>query len=44
MYPQADFEGAEQRLRQFLIYRFGGSDEYIQQAEEMQGYLAYRPI
>lgn len=30
MYPQDDWEGAEERLREFLIYRFGGSDRYIQ--------------
>jgi hemoglobin len=29
MYPQEDLAGAEQRLRDFLIYRFGGSDRYI---------------
>ncbi len=29
MYPKADLEGAEQRLRDFLIYRFGGPDRYI---------------
>jgi hemoglobin len=31
MYPKNDWEGAEQRLRDFLIYRFGGSDRYIQE-------------
>lgn len=31
MYPADDWEGAEQRLRDFLIYRFGGSDRYIQE-------------
>ena len=30
MYPHDDWEGAELRLRDFLIYRFGGSDQYIQ--------------
>jgi hemoglobin len=30
MYPAADLEGAEQRLRDFLIYRFGGSPRYIE--------------
>ena len=29
MYPQDDWEGAEKRLRDFLIYRFGGSDRYL---------------
>lgn len=31
MYPQDDWEGAESRLRDFLIYRLGGSDRYIQE-------------
>lgn len=31
MYPEDDWDGAEKRLRDFLIYRFGGSDRYIQE-------------
>lgn len=31
MYPAEDLLGAEQRLRDFLIYRFGGPQQYIQQ-------------
>ena len=31
MYPRHDFSGAEQRLRDFLIYRFGGPPRYIQE-------------
>jgi hemoglobin len=31
MYPADDLEGAEQRLRDFLIYRFGGPQRYIEQ-------------
>jgi len=31
MYPEGDFQGAEQRLRDFLIYRFGGPPVYIEQ-------------
>ena len=31
MYPAADLTGAEQRLRQFLMFRFGGSMEYVEQ-------------
>ncbi len=31
MYPEHDRAGAEQRLRDFLIYRFGGSPRYIEQ-------------
>jgi hemoglobin len=29
MYPPADLAGAEERLRGFLIYRFGGPTDYI---------------
>jgi hemoglobin len=28
MYPDGDFAGAEKRLREFLIQRFGGPDTY----------------
>jgi hemoglobin len=31
MYPEADRKGAEQRLRDFLVYRFGGPERYIAQ-------------
>jgi hemoglobin len=31
MYPAHDLAGAEQRLRDFLIYRFGGPETYIQE-------------
>ncbi len=31
MYPEADLEGAERRLRDFLIFRFGGPSHYIEQ-------------
>jgi hemoglobin len=31
MYPKEDREGAEHRLRDFLIYRFGGPQRYIEQ-------------
>jgi len=31
MYPDDDWEGAEERMRDFLIFRFGGSDKYIQE-------------
>ena len=31
MYPKEDLAGAEQRLRDFLIYRFGGPQRYIEQ-------------
>ncbi len=31
MYPHDDWDGAEQRLANFLIYRFGGSPAYLQE-------------
>ena len=31
LYPSDDWEGAEQRLADFLIFRCGGSDKYIQE-------------
>lgn len=30
LYPPGDWEGAEQRLREFLVYRFGGSKAYVE--------------
>jgi hemoglobin len=31
LYPAHDLEGAKQRLRDFLIFRFGGPQTYIEQ-------------
>jgi len=31
MYPKDDLHGAEQRLRDYLIYRFGGPTRYIEE-------------
>ncbi len=31
MYPAEDLAGAEQRLRDFLIFRFGGPTDYLEQ-------------
>lgn len=31
MYPAHDLAGAEQRLRDYLIYRFGGSQKYVEE-------------
>jgi hemoglobin len=31
MYPEDDWDGAEQRLRDFLVQRFGGPPRYSQQ-------------
>jgi hemoglobin len=30
MYPNGDLPGAEERLREFLIFRFGGPPRYIE--------------
>jgi hemoglobin len=30
MYPDGDFEGAEERLRDFLVGRFGGPQRYFE--------------
>ena len=31
MYPEHDLEGAEHRLRTFLVYRFGGPQTYLKE-------------
>lgn len=31
MYPDGDWEGAEARLADFLVFRFGGDDKYIRE-------------
>ena len=31
MYPEDDWDGAEERFRDFLIFRFGGSQKYIEE-------------
>jgi hemoglobin len=31
MYPKDDLAGAEQRLRDFLVFRFGGPQRYIEE-------------
>ena len=31
MYPKHDLAGAEQRLRDYLVYRFGGPPRYIEE-------------
>ncbi len=30
LYPEQDWEGAERRLRDFLVYRFGGPPRYLE--------------
>jgi hemoglobin len=31
LYPKSDWEGAEKRFRDFMIYRIGGSQRYIEE-------------
>ncbi len=31
LYPDNDWDGAEERLKDFLVFRFGGSDRYIRE-------------
>jgi len=31
LYPEGDLAGAEQRLAGFLVYRFGGSQNYVEE-------------
>lgn len=31
LYPEQELQGAEQRLRDFLVFRFGGPPRYIQE-------------
>lgn len=31
MYPEGDWDNSEKRLRDFLVFRFGGSDRYIRE-------------
>ena len=38
MYPAEDLAGAEERLREFLVYRFGGPQTYL----EKRGHPALR--
>jgi len=38
MYPSEDLAGAEERLRLFLVFRFGGPQEYLQ----LRGHPALR--
>lgn len=44
MYPAADLAGAEQRLRDFLIGRFGGPQRYIEQRGHPRLRLRHAPF
>ncbi|MBL4701319.1 MAG: globin [Phycisphaeraceae bacterium] len=44
MYPSDDLEKAEERLRDFLIYRLGGSQKYIQERGHPRLRMRHNPF
>jgi hemoglobin len=44
MYPTEDLAGAEQRLRDFLIFRFGGPPRYIEQRGHPRLRMRHAPL
>ncbi len=44
LYPADDLEGAEYRLRSFLIFRFGGPDRYVQERGHPQLRMRHAPF
>ena len=44
MYPSEDLAGAEQRLRDFLVGRFGGPSRYIEQRGHPRLRLRHMPF
>ena len=44
MYPKDDLEGAEHRLREFLIFRFGGPQRYIEQRGHPRLRMRHHPF
>jgi hemoglobin len=44
LYPEADLSGAEARLRDFLIFRFGGPPHYIEQRGHPRLRLRHAPF
>lgn len=44
MYPEGDFEAAEQRLRSFVIYRFGGPPTYLQERGHPRLRIRHHPF
>ena len=44
MYPADDLAGAEQRLRDFLIGRFGGPPRYIEQRGHPRLHMRHMPF
>jgi hemoglobin len=44
MYPAEDLAGAEQRLADFLIFRFGGPPRYIEERGHPRLRMRHRPF
>ncbi|MEI7700034.1 MAG: globin [Planctomycetia bacterium] len=44
MYPPADLAGAEERLRLFLLFRFGGPQDYLQRRGHPQLRARHAPF
>jgi len=44
MYPSDDLEKAQERLRDFLIYRLGGSQKYIQERGHPRLRMRHNPF
>ena len=44
LYPKEDWEGAEQRLADFLVYRCGGSEKYIQERGHQRLRMRHMPF
>ncbi|MGY8748158.1 MAG: globin domain-containing protein [Pirellulales bacterium] len=44
MYPEDEWVGAEARLRDFLTFRFGGSNQYIQQRGQPRLGMRHAPF
>lgn len=44
LYPPDDLAGAEDRLRSFLIFRFGGPDRYLQERGHPQLRMRHAPF
>lgn len=44
MYPKNDLDGAEQRLRSFLVYRFGGPPNYLHERGHPRMRMRHAPF
>jgi hemoglobin len=44
MYPKHDLAGAEERLREFLIFRFGGPQRYLEQRGHPRLRMRHNPF